>query len=82
VIESRRAAYAPCPDDVEESLAEFDPHVYDVPVWQRIWDGGTGLPMPGMGLSKGPQKGSGRSGRTSGGTVDDENEGEDSDDDM
>lgn len=24
----------------------------NVPVWERIWDGGTGLPIPGMGLPK------------------------------
>lgn len=83
VLDTRRAAYTPCPDDTEESLAEFDPHAYDVPVWQRTWDGGTGLPIPGMGLPKGSHKGSGRGGRASGGgTVDDENDMEDSDDDM
>lgn len=41
---------------------EYDTRQYEVPVWQRGWDGGTGLPIPGMGLPKGPLRGSGRGG--------------------
>jgi len=46
----------------DEGCAEYDVRMYDVPVWGRVWDGGTGLPILGMGLPKGPIKGSGRSG--------------------
>jgi len=46
----------------DEGCAQYDVRMYEVPVWSRVWDGGTGLPIAGMGLPKGPIKGSGRSG--------------------
>jgi len=53
----------------DEGCAEYDVRMYDVPIWGRIWDGGTGLPIAGMGLPKGPIKGSGRGGSGSYGTM-------------
>ncbi|KAF8313634.1 hypothetical protein DL93DRAFT_2080956 [Clavulina sp. PMI_390] len=68
---------------------EFDERMYEVAVWARAWDGGTGLPIPGMGLMKPGMKGFGSGGggggggsggkRGKGGDDDDEYE---SDDDM
>lgn len=60
---------------------EFDERAYEVPPWMRVWDGGTGLPIPGMGLPKPGMRGfgSGGGGRGKGGGDDDD---EDSDEDM
>lgn len=63
IIASRRAPFIP-PDphitskaDLENwnegsAAPEFDEKQYEIPPWQRVWDGGTGLPIPGMGLPK------------------------------
>lgn len=104
LIASRRAPFIPPPPSAspeeqenwnEGSAApEFDERVYEVPVWSRVWDGGTGLPIPGMGLPKpgmmgsGSGSGAGRGGRRGstskggGGGGGGEGEYEDSDEDM
>lgn len=105
VIAARRAPFLP-PDPRTTSKADlgdwnegsaapdFDEKQYGIPPWQRVWDGGTGLPIPGMGLPKpGIMKGgarmrmanavgSGAGGSGSGGDVDGGEGEEESDEDM
>lgn len=106
IIASRRAPFIP-PDPNTTSKAdlenwnegnaapEFDEKQYEIPTWQRAWDGGTGLPIPGMGLPKpGMMKGASRmktghatatggaGGSGSGGDADGMEEEEESDEDL